>query len=68
VGYSLPAGDTAARDRLAAAFKENKACKAVGVVSPGDPARSAWRPFLDSVNLRLEWRAHSMEAWLGTAQ
>jgi hypothetical protein len=68
VGYSLPAGDTAARLRMKAALRENTVCQAVGVVSPGDPALGSWAPFLDSVNLRLEWRARSMEAWLSTAQ
>jgi hypothetical protein len=64
MGYSLPPGDTAARDRLAAALARNRRIARVGLVSPGDPTQSHWQRFLDGLNLRLESRGRSMEEWL----
>jgi hypothetical protein len=68
VGYSLPCGDKAARERFAAALRLNNKCTNVTVVSRGDPEHSAWPSFLDSVNKRMDWQKLRFEDWISSAQ
>ena len=65
VGYSLPKGDKAARDRLRGALRKNSARRAVTIVSPGERERSEWPAFLDAAGKRLDWRTGTFDAWIG---
>jgi hypothetical protein len=67
IGYSLPKGDTSARERLACALRHNKSCATVTVVSPGVANGSEWPPFLDSVKKHIVWKNHTFEKWVSNA-